>query len=456
LKRGTKWNANTQYAYDYKKISGFVPMASCTVSAGVRSIRGVRRYTVLVAALLVGLLGGLPRLHALTDEEKRQEFLDARGDSSSDALPTATPHHKRSPTPEPDETPHHRHSPTPEPDETPHHKRSPTPEPEETPHHRHSPTPEPDETPHHKVTPTPAEETPSPTPRHRATPEPTPRTRVRTEETPKPEATVTPAPRITPEPRVTPRPERTPGAFVPQPYQPGNQQSFASPTPFPRPTAAPTPPPGPTGSQIDIEKEGLEQQGGLEPPVQQPPARHHWWQVFSTEPDETQYHYLTKAIRDAIDRAPVARHRWRFIVVHNSGTRQGNARIFDYYHRYVRKMPNGLAYHFVIGNGTSSGNGQIEIGGRWIKQLQGGHVHSDYLNNISLGICLVGDFNRDLPTDAQKAALEELIRYLRKRVGTIDRKQAIVKAHREINPPQWPTDCPGDRFPYQWLHSTFD
>ena len=29
------------------------------------------------------------------------------------------------------------------------------------------------------------------------------------------------------------------------------------------------------------------------------------------------------------------------------------------------------------------------------------HVHSDYLNNISLGICLVGDFNRDQPTRAQ-------------------------------------------------------
>jgi hypothetical protein len=152
----------------------------------------------------------------------------------------------------------------------------------------------------------------------------------------------------------------------------------------------------------------------------------------------------------------VMKGRWQFIVVHNSGTRQGNARIFDYYHRYVRHMPNGLAYHFVIGNGTSSGNGQIEIGGRWVKQLQGGHVHSDYLNNISLGICLVGDFNRDLPTHEQEEALTELIDYLRKRVGKIHGKPAIVKAHREINPPQWPTDCPGDRFPYTWLHQRFD
>ena len=95
------------------------------------------------------------------------------------------------------------------------------------------------------------------------------------------------------------------------------------------------------------------------------------------------------------------RRRWKFIVVHNSGTRQGNARAFDYYHRNIRRMQNGLAYHFVIGNGTSTGNGQIEMGDRWRRQINGGHVHSDYLNNIALGICLVGDFNRDQPTRAQ-------------------------------------------------------
>ena len=109
-------------------------------------------------------------------------------------------------------------------------------------------------------------------------------------------------------------------------------------------------------------------------------------------------------------------------------------------------MQNGLAYHFVIGNGSSSGNGEVEIGNRWVRQINGGHVHSDYLNNIALGICLVGDFNRTLPTRQQLEALEELIRYLRIRVGKIDGKPSIVKPHREINPPRWPTDCPGDRW----------
>lgn len=168
------------------------------------------------------------------------------------------------------------------------------------------------------------------------------------------------------------------------------------------------------------------------------------------------YKYLSSGIRQAIDRAPVRRNRWRYIVVHNSATRQGSAKAFHNYHLRVRKMPNGLAYHFVIGNGTSTGDGQIEIGSRWTRQINGGHVHSDYLNNISLGICLVGDYDRDQPTARQLEALEELIRYLRKRVGRVEGRVSMVKAHREINPPRWPTSCPGKRFPYRWLHSKFD
>jgi hypothetical protein len=196
-----------------------------------------------------------------------------------------------------------------------------------------------------------------------------------------------------------------------------------------------------------VEKSGFLGDQGLEPPPTPPPRRGFW--PWSRAP--VTYRYLSRSVRAEIDRAPVPRRRWQFIVVHNSGTRQGNARVFDYYHRRVRRMQNGLAYQFVIGNGTSTGNGQIEVGDRWRRQINGGHVHSDYLNNIALGICLVGDFNRDQPTRAQLEACEELIRYLRKRCGKIDAHYAIVRPHREVNPPRWATDCPGDDFPYSWF-----
>ncbi len=203
-----------------------------------------------------------------------------------------------------------------------------------------------------------------------------------------------------------------------------------------------------TVPQVNVEKSGFLGDQGYEPPPPTPVPRRGWW--FWSRPEIT-YRYLSRSVRNEIDRAPVMRRRWQFIIVHNSGTRQGSARIFDYYHRHVRRMQNGLAYHFVIGNGTSTGDGEIEVGDRWRRQINGGHVHSDYLNNIALGICLVGDFNRDQPTRRQLEACEELINYLRKRCGKIDAHYAVVRPHRDVNPPQWATDCPGDAFPYSWF-----
>jgi hypothetical protein len=249
--------------------------------------------------------------------------------------------------------------------------------------------------------------------------------------TPKKKRT-SPKPPETPEPHETATPPRA--VAVPSPA--------ARPSPIPRAKsalAAPVQEP----EQLTIAKSGYEQPRGF------------WARVFGGGRTSTSsgagYRYLTSSVRNQIDRAPVARGRWQYIVVHNSGTRQGNAAAFDYYHRHFRRMQNGLAYHFVIGNGTSTGNGQVEIGDRWRRQINGGHVHSDYLNNIALGICLVGDFNRDQPTRAQLDCCEELIRYLRQRCGKVGDHWPIVKPHRDINPPRWATDCPGDVFPYSWF-----
>ena len=281
---------------------------------------------------------------------------------------------------------------------------------------------------------------------------------------PKPAATPrqTPAPRSTPKPPPTPKPEPPPLVLPPPPEKKTRTAPLPTPEetpkeiklPPPRELATPTPPPrgseresGTPAAPIVVEKSGQAEDEGLAPPPKRERRGLFGWGGGPS------YRYLSRGVRDAIDRAPVKRGRWQYVIVHNSGTRQGNARIFANYHRNVRKMKNGLAYHFVIGNGTSSGDGEIEIGPRWTGQINGGHVASDYLNNIGIGICFVGDFNRDVPTRAQLAALEELITYLRKRVGRSKGRVLVVKAHREINPK--PTDCPGNRFPYRWLHRTF-
>ena len=114
-------------------------------------------------------------------------------------------------------------------------------------------------------------------------------------------------------------------------------------------------------------------------------------------------------------------------------------------------MENGLAYHFVIGNGTDSGDGQIEVGNRWRRQLQGGHLASETLNEISIGICLVGDFSRSRLGPRQTAALIELVQFLRK---MMPERRLKFRLHREIN--TRPTECPGRLFPGRGIRELLD
>ncbi len=145
----------------------------------------------------------------------------------------------------------------------------------------------------------------------------------------------------------------------------------------------------------------------------------------------------------------IAPSRWKIIVGHHSGIGTGNAVIYDRAHR-LRGMENGLAYHFVIGNGTKSGDGEIEIGGRWLKQLQGGHVHDEQVNQVGIGICCVGNFEETTPTPAQLQSFTALVEYLKRDVLKTPIRFAV---HREIDPGR--TVCPGRYFPVAALHARF-
>lgn len=155
-------------------------------------------------------------------------------------------------------------------------------------------------------------------------------------------------------------------------------------------------------------------------------------------------------VKHLIDLPKIQKNRWKYIVVHHSATTSGNAPIFDLAHRQ-RGMENGLAYHFVIGNGKDSRDGQIEVGNRWLKQLKGGHVRSESINQIAIGICFVGNFEEGRPSRRQMASAIELIHYLRMKLGA---PYPEFKGHREINP--IPTSCPGRYFPLKAFHQIFD
>jgi len=135
--------------------------------------------------------------------------------------------------------------------------------------------------------------------------------------------------------------------------------------------------------------------------------------------------------------------RWKFIVAHHSGIEKGNGRTYDREHRR-RGYENGLAYHFVIGNGVDSGEGEIEIGPRWLRQIHGGHVRSETYNEHGIGICLVGNFEKRLVSKKQLASFTTLVDWLRSSAPLGIRPAFTV--HRWVDRNH--TVCPGKYFPY--------
>ncbi|MEZ5274764.1 MAG: LysM peptidoglycan-binding domain-containing protein [Opitutaceae bacterium] len=159
-------------------------------------------------------------------------------------------------------------------------------------------------------------------------------------------------------------------------------------------------------------------------------------------PPKTVYPVIPSSVQRRMDAVKVKPGQWQHIVIHHSGTPIGSGKNIDRYHREERHMENGLAYHFVIGNGNGMRDGEIYIGGRWIKQIEGGHLAIHALNLNSIGICLIGNFEKDRPTTKQLNSLEALIRTLLAETGL---PRSAVTTHKEIHPKH--TLCPGRQFP---------
>ncbi len=155
---------------------------------------------------------------------------------------------------------------------------------------------------------------------------------------------------------------------------------------------------------------------------------------------------LDSALKKEFDRTKIKPGRWKHIVVHHTATSVGTFQGIDRDHRERRHMENGIAYHFLIGNGKGMKDGEIKASRRWTDQLQGGHLASEELNMISLGICLVGNFETSQPSRQQLQALASVVNYL---LGRCRLGRSAVKTHQQINTVF--TVCPGRKFPIKEL-----
>lgn len=133
---------------------------------------------------------------------------------------------------------------------------------------------------------------------------------------------------------------------------------------------------------------------------------------------------------------------WTALVLHHSATLKGSAQSFDAYHR-AHQGWKSLGYHFVIGNGSETPDGAVEAGPRWSSQEAGAHANSTEFNAHGIGICLVGNFALQPPSEAQVQAACALVRELGRRFHI---PVARVFNHGQIRE-GGATACPGRLFP---------
>lgn len=134
--------------------------------------------------------------------------------------------------------------------------------------------------------------------------------------------------------------------------------------------------------------------------------------------------------------------KWKYIIIHHSATDEGTANsLFDIHNR---RGFNGLGYDFIIDNGTGGKkDGQIEVSGRWIKQIDGAHCRAGGMNHQGIGVCLVGNFSKERVSSRQMDSLVYLVDLLSKYYH-IPRNRIL--GHGQV--PGAATECPGLRFPW--------
>lgn len=102
--------------------------------------------------------------------------------------------------------------------------------------------------------------------------------------------------------------------------------------------------------------------------------------------------------------------RWKFIYIHQSLTTAGNALNID-------QAGGELGDHFLVGNGDGCQDGEIQIGQRWNRQSKAAPPPgTDQIDPDCISICLVGDYDHDLPTSTQLRQLAQLVHTLQGRL----------------------------------------
>ncbi len=136
---------------------------------------------------------------------------------------------------------------------------------------------------------------------------------------------------------------------------------------------------------------------------------------------------------------------WKYIVIHHTASEWSSLERIDRYHREKFDDPDGIEYHFLIGNGKKRPSGYIELG-RWRIQKLAIHLFKPEGAPQAIAISLVGNLHERKIEDTQYEALLELVAKL---MADHDIPPDHVTTHTGVDGNL--TVCPGKHFPYKRL-----
>jgi hypothetical protein len=136
---------------------------------------------------------------------------------------------------------------------------------------------------------------------------------------------------------------------------------------------------------------------------------------------------------------------WKYIVIHHTASEWSSLERIDRYHREKFEDPDGIEYHFLIGNGKKRPGGYIELG-RWRLQKLAIHLFKPEGAPQAIAVSLVGNLHERKIKETQYDALLELVARLMK-----DHDIPIERITTHTGVDGNLTVCPGKHFPYRRL-----
>ena len=134
-------------------------------------------------------------------------------------------------------------------------------------------------------------------------------------------------------------------------------------------------------------------------------------------------------------------------VVHYGGEDEALTleKVQEWHEKAKSGIGTGTGYHVLVGNGVVTEDGEV-LWGRPLK-YRGAHCRGG--NRRTIGVCLIGDFMRHPPTDAQLKTLVRLLSdwsFVYKwdpygtRKNAVGKRGPVISGHRDWGS----TLCPGD------------